>query len=242
MRIKGKVAVVTGGSSRLGKEISLMLARSGAAVVATYFRSDESAKMLVRQGNEEGLDITTIRCSVMSQPSVETLAHHLRTDFGRVEIIINGASHFKTTATPIPEKHMMDWREVTGTSIDGAFFVFNTLSCLMSEGVVINLLDNSIREPWSNFTAHAVGKSAMEAMTRQWALECAPTIRSNAVCLGPILPPDGMHPGVKIAIAKKTLLKRWGKPRDAVNAVKYLIEADYVTGEVLTVDGGERYA
>jgi NAD(P)-dependent dehydrogenase (short-subunit alcohol dehydrogenase family) len=240
MRIQGKVAVVTGGSSRLGKEVSLMLARAGASVVATYYRSHESAKELVRQAKAEGIDISTTRCSVMSQPSVETLAHLIDVEFGRVDIIINGASCFMTTPTPLED--MQAWREVTGTAVDGTFFVFNTLSRLMPKGVVINLLDNSIREPWSNFTAHAVGKSAMEAMTRQWALECSPEIRSNGVCLGPVLPPENMPMEREFAYAQRTLLKRWGSPDDALMAIKYLIEADYVTGEVLTVDGGERYA
>ncbi|MHC4619589.1 MAG: SDR family NAD(P)-dependent oxidoreductase [Planctomycetota bacterium] len=240
MRIKGKVAVVTGGSSRLGKEISLMLARAGAQVMATYYTSVMEAESLVNQAEYEGIDIQTIRCSVMSQPSVETLAHRMNVDYGRVDIIINGASCFLTTPTPLDD--MMAWRHVTGTAIDGTFFVFNTLSFLMSKGVVINLLDNSIREPWSNFTAHAVGKSAMEAMTRQWALECAPKIRSNAVCLGPVLPPEKMSADSQFVYAQRTLLKRWGSVDDAIMAVKYLVEADYVTGEILTVDGGERYA
>ena len=240
MNIKGKVAVVTGGSSRLGKEISLGLARSGATVVATYFKSHESAKDLIRTAKGEGLDIAIERCSVMSQPSVETLAYKIQTGIGHLDIIINGASCFKTTPTPLDD--MLAWREVTGTSIDGTFFVVNTLLPLMGKGVIINLLDNSIREPWRNFMAHAVGKSAMAAMTRQWALECAPDIRSNAVCLGPILAPNGFRDAQVEALAEKTLLKRWGKPSDAVQAIKYLIAADYVTGEILTVDGGERYA
>ena len=90
--------------------------------------------------------------------------------------------------------------------------------------------------------AHAVGKSAMEAMTRQWALECAPDIRSNAVCLGPVMPPDNGSAALIEQLGSDTPMRSWGKPEDAVQAVRYLIEADYVTGEVLTVDGGERYA
>ena len=240
MNIKGKVAVVTGGSSRLGKEISLGLARSGATVVATYFKSHESAKDLIQTAKGEGLDIVIERCSVMSQPSVETLAYKIQTDIGHVDIIINGASLFKRTSTPLED--MLVWREVTGTSIDGTFFVVNTLLPMMSKGVIINLLDNTIREPWRGFMAHAVGKSAMEAMTRQWALECAPNIRSNAVCLGPVKPPDDGSATLIEQLGSDTPMRSWGKPEDATQAIKYLIEADYVTGEVLTVDGGERYA
>lgn len=239
MRIKGKVAVVTGGSSRLGKEISLNLARAGATVVATYHTSHESARDLIRTAEAEGLDVVVEKCNIMSQPSVGNLTYKIGVGIGKVDIIVNGASCF--IATPLPLEKMQDWREVTGTAIDGTFFVVNTLMSLMSEGVIINLLDNSFRAPWPNFMAHAVGKAAMAAMTRQWALECAPDIRSNAVCLGPILPPEKMPEEREWLYAQGTLLKKWGQPEDAAQAVKYLVEADYVTGEILTVDGGEQH-
>ena len=79
-------------------------------------------------------------------------------------------------------------------------------------------------------------------MTRQLALDLAPSIRVNAVVPGPVLPPEQMQQDRQAALAQQTLLKRWGEPGDVAQAVRYLIEADYVTGEILFVDGGERLA
>ncbi|MCB0022901.1 MAG: SDR family oxidoreductase, partial [Caldilinea sp.] len=86
----------------------------------------------------------------------------------------------------------------------------------------------------------AVGKAGMMALTRQFAVELAPAIRVNALASGPVLPPDN-HPQERVErAANLTLLKRWGQPVDATSAVRYLIEADFVTGSILVVDGGEQ--
>jgi 3-oxoacyl-[acyl-carrier protein] reductase/pteridine reductase len=86
-----------------------------------------------------------------------------------------------------------------------------------------------------------VSKAGLLAFTKQLALELAPTIRANAIAPGPVLPPPKYDAKSEARAAAGTLLKRWGKPEDVAFAVRYLIEADYVTADVITVDGGERY-
>jgi 3-oxoacyl-[acyl-carrier protein] reductase/pteridine reductase len=88
--------------------------------------------------------------------------------------------------------------------------------------------------------AHSVGKSALLALSRQLALELAPVVRVNAVAPGPVLPPPDFDEVKAAQTAQRTLLKRWGTPEDVAEAVLYFIRADYVTGEALAVDGGER--
>ena len=88
--------------------------------------------------------------------------------------------------------------------------------------------------------AHAVGKAALLALTPACGGTGAGDPR-NAVAPGPVLPPPDANPRHTAAAARRTLLKRWGEPEDVALAVKYLLEADYVTGDVVTVDGGERY-
>jgi NAD(P)-dependent dehydrogenase (short-subunit alcohol dehydrogenase family) len=108
-------------------------------------------------------------------------------------------------------------------------------------GAIVNIVDLSAWEPWPNFAAHGVSKAALLAFTRQLALELAPTIRANAVAPGPVMPAPYQSKESVARAAQGTFLKRWGKPVDVAFAVRYLIEADYVTGDVVTVDGGERY-
>ena len=243
MDLEGKVALVTGGAHRVGKEITMMLARAGACVVVNYNSSAVAAQETVCEAKAQGVDALAIKCDVTDWDAVQAMASSVRAEFGRIDVIINSASLFAKMSFPTASLEV--WRRVTAVSIDGPFFVCNSLVPLMQSGnggVIINIVDLSAWIPWPGFMAHSVGKAALLGLTRQLALELAPEIRANAVALGPVLAPKHYSEEQKAALAKRTLLKRWGVPNDAANAVKYLIEADFVTGEVLTVDGGERYA
>jgi 3-oxoacyl-[acyl-carrier protein] reductase/pteridine reductase len=109
------------------------------------------------------------------------------------------------------------------------------------EGAIVNIVDLSAFEPWPNYMAHSVGKAALLALSRQLALELAPAVRVNAVAPGPVLPPPDFSPEMVARTGNKTLLNRWGTPEDVTGAVLYFVQADYVTGEVLAIDGGERF-
>ncbi len=109
-------------------------------------------------------------------------------------------------------------------------------------GAIVNIVDLAAFEPWRNYAAHGVGKAALLALTRQMAMELAPSVRVNAVAPGNVLPPEGLTQEQIDRLARRSLLKRWGTPADVAQAVRFLIEADFITGEVLVVDGGELMA
>ncbi len=242
MQIDGSVALVTGGAHRVGKAITLMLARAGANVVVNYYSSQQAAQETVAEAEALGVRALAVRCDVAQQSEVQRMAATIRDVFGGVDIIVNSASLFEKMDFPTADTSV--WERVTGISIDGPFYVCNSLVPDMlarGGGAVVNIVDLSAWEPWPKFMAHAVGKAALLALTRQLAVELAPAIRVNAVAPGPVLPPPDANPRHTAAAARRTLLKRWGEPEDVALAVKYLLEADYVTGDVVTVDGGERY-
>ena len=241
MEIKGKAALITGGAVRVGRAITLMLAEAGADVAINYNSSAAAAEETTAAARALGVDALALQCDVADLAAVQRMAGAVRDRFGGVDIIVNSASDFGQIS--IPTDDWETWQRVTRVSIDGAFYVTNTLLPAMQArggGVIINVIDLSAWQPWPRFTAHAVGKAGMLALTRQFALELAPTIRVNALASGPVLPPDN-HPAASTQrAADRTLLKRWGVPADAANAVRYLIEADFATGSVLVVDGGEQ--
>ena len=242
MRIEGKVALVTGGAHRVGKAITLMLARAGANVVVNYHSSRQPAQATVAEAEALGVRALAVQCDVAQWPAVQEMAATIRHEFGGVDIIVNSASLFEKMDFPTDD--LAVWKRVTGISIDGPFYVCNSLAPDMlarGGGAIVNIVDLSAWEPWPKFMAHSVSKAALLALTRQLALELGPTIRANAVAPGPVLPPPGYDAKRTQAAARRTLLKRWGTPEDVAQSVKYLIEADYVTGDVVTVDGGERY-
>ena len=243
MNIQGKVALITGGAVRVGKAITLMLARAGAHVVINYHTSASAAHETLAQAQALGVDALAIRCDVADLTAVQAMTHQVQDRFGGVDILVNGAGIFRKITLPTDD--LDAWRTVTRTSIDGAFYVSNALAPAMlgrGGGVIVNIVDLSVWSPWPSFTAHAVGKAGLLALTQQLALELAPTIRVNAVAPGPVLPPPNSNDSQNAALAARTLLERWGSPEDVAGAVRYLVEADYVTGAMLHVDGGEHLA
>ncbi len=242
MELQGKTALITGGARRVGKAITLALARAGANVVINYHASAEAAEETAAEAQALGVATLAVQADVSDLQQVEAMIAAAQDRFGGIDILVNGASRYEKT--PFPTRDLTAWHRVTGILIDGAFYCANAVAPMMldrGEGAIVNIIDLSAWEPWPGFTAHSVGKTALLALTRQLALELAPTIRVNAVAPGPVLPPPEYGPEQIARVARRTLLGRWGTPEDVAEAVLFLLRADYITGEVIVVDGGERY-
>ncbi len=238
----GKTALITGGAHRVGKAISLALARAGANIVINYNTSSAAADATAAEIGALGVEALAIQADISDHRQVEKMVAAAVDRFGSVDILVNSASLWRET--PFPTDNFDDWHQVTATLINGSFFCANFVAPLMlkkGQGVIINIIDLAAFEPWPNFMAHSVGKAALLALSRQLALELAPAVRVNAVAPGPVLPPPDYDDAKIARTAQKTLLNRWGAPEDVAEAVLYFIKADYVTGEVLAIDGGERF-
>jgi len=242
MDIHGKTALITGGAHRVGKAITLALAQAGANVVINYHSSAQAAKETASEARSLGVRALTVQADIAKNEQVKNMIQRAKKELGSIDILINSASLFRKT--PFPTTDHSAWHQVTGIGIDGPYYCANAVAPDMlarGQGVIINITDLSAFEPWPGFLAHSVSKAALMALTRQLALELAPAVRVNAVAPGPVLPPENYSPELVDRIADKTLLGRWGTPEDVAEAVLYLIRADYVTGDVIFVDGGERF-
>jgi 3-oxoacyl-[acyl-carrier protein] reductase/pteridine reductase len=238
----GKTALITGGAHRVGKAITMALARAGANVVINYHSSATAADATAGEARALGVGALSVQADVAEHAQVEAMVAAAEDRFGSVDILVNSASLFEKT--PFPTQDISTWQRVTGILIHGSFYCANAVAPLMlkrGEGIIANIVDLSAWEPWPGFAAHSVGKAALLALTRQLALELAPSVRANAVAPGPVLPPPDYAPDRTARAARRTLLNRWGSPEDVAGAVMYLVQADYVTGEVIVVDGGERF-
>ena len=243
MNIQGKVALVTGGAVRVGKAITLMLAAAGANVVVNYNASAEAAEETAAEARALGVEALAVQCDVADWSSVQAMARQVNERFGGVDILVNSASYFGKTQVPTDD--LDTWHRVTRISIDGAFYVTNAFAPAMlgrGGGAIVNIVDLLAWTPRPGFTAHAVGKTGLLALTHQLALELAPAVRVNAVAPGAVMAPPDYDEQQRAAIADRTLLARWGSPEDVAGAVRYLVEADYVTGATIHVDGGEHLA
>jgi 3-oxoacyl-[acyl-carrier protein] reductase/pteridine reductase len=242
MDIKNKVALVTGGAHRVGKAITLMLARAGANVVINYHTSASQAEATAEEVRALGAKPLVIQANIADYSQVKAMAGQVKIWFEGVDILVNSADRWEKS--PFPSEDIGPWERIISTGVNGPYYVTNAFAPMMLErggGAIVNIVDLSAWEAWPNFTAHAVAKSALLALTRQSALELGPTIRVNAVAPGPVLPPPDYTPKQIENVAARTLLNRWGSAEDVAQAVKFLIEADYISGETIRVDGGEHY-
>lgn len=243
MNIQSKTALVTGGAHRVGKAIALELARSGANLVINYNSSADAAQETVAEAEALGVQALAIQCDIADLAGVQGMVAQITERFGGLDILVNSADYFGKH--PFPTDDYTMWKRVTDITIHGSFYVSNECAPLLlagDGGAVVNIVDLSVWQPWKDFTAHAVAKAGLMALTQQMALELAPTVRVNAVAPGPVLaPPDYTEEQLKV-VEKGTLLRRWGRAEDVAHAVRFLVEAEYTTGDVIFVDGGERFA
>jgi NAD(P)-dependent dehydrogenase (short-subunit alcohol dehydrogenase family) len=243
MKIEGKTALITGGAHRVGRAITMTLARAGANVVVDYYSSDAAARQTAQDAEALGVGALAVQADVGHLEQVRALVAAAADRFGALDILVNSASIWKKT--PMPMGDFADWHRVFGLLTDGCMYLADAVAPMMlerGEGAIVNIVDLSAYTPFRGFIAHSVGKSALMALTRQLAVELAPAVSVNAVAPGPILPPPGTSEEAMARIARRTLKGRWGTPQDVADAVCFLVEADYITGEVLVVDGGQRIA
>lgn len=242
MQPKGQTALITGGARRVGKAITLELARAGANVVINYRSNAEEAANTAAEAAALGVEALPVQADVADPDQIAAMVRAAQDRFGGVDILVLNASYFERT--PFPTTDTTAWRRSIDILVHGPFYCANAVAPLMlarDAGCIVSVLDLSAWEPWPNLAAHSVGKAALLALTRQLALELAPTVRANAVAPSAVLPAPWFDPAQVDRLARRNLLQRWGTPEDVAHAVRYLVEADFVTGETIALDGGERF-
>jgi NAD(P)-dependent dehydrogenase (short-subunit alcohol dehydrogenase family) len=241
MEIKGKTALITGGAVRVGKAMTLALAAEGANVVVNYNSSAVAAEETVAEAKALDIGALAIQCDVSDHDQVKNMIDTAAAKFGGIDILINNASWWRKT--PFPMDDFSDWFKIFDILIHGSMYCCNYITPLMKaagEGTIINIVDASAWRPFRNFAAHTVGKAGLLAFTRQLAVELAPEIKVNAISPGPVLPPPDYNEAQIERVANRTVMKQWGTPQDVAAAMLYLVKSNYVTGEFITVDGGEK--
>ena len=242
MNLEGKTALITGGGKRVGRGITMAFARAGANVVINYNSSETGAFETATEAEALGVHALPVQADVTDYEAVGAMVDTAAARLGTIDVLVNNASSFEHD--PFPTDDLIVWHRAIDTLVHGPFYCANQVAKVMLDndgGVIIGIGDLTAFEPWPGFAGHAVGKGAVLSLTRQLALELAPRIRANAVVPGPALRPVDYDDETYQRVADDTLLERWGTPDEMAHAVLFLAEADYITGEVITVDGGQRF-
>ena len=239
----GRVALVTGAAKRVGRAIALELAATGHDVLVHYHSSDDLAvAATLAEIRDLGVQAQAQQADLGAPAGVERLFAGLRAHFNRLDVLVNSAALFQQRR--LPEVTLDDWERTMAVNLRAPFLCTQAAARLMRAqqppgGVIINILDRGVDGPWRTYAHHGVSKAALWALTQVSALELAPEIRVNAVIPGPVLPPAGMSVQRWAAVSAATPLGRSGSPDDVARAVRFLVGAEYTSGEALRVNGGE---
>lgn len=239
MELRGRTALVTGGAVRVGRAISSALAAEGMRLVVHYGHSAAAAEELVDSVRAAGGEAVAIQADLASYAEVERLASEAEDAFGAVDVLVNNASVFP--AARIEDVDEALWDETLAVNLKAPFFLTKRLGSAMQRrggGVVVNLGDLAGLQAWDAYAAHSIAKAALVQLTRVAALSFAPEVRVVGIAPGTVLPPEDFPAEEVERLARRTPLQRNGSPADVVQALLYLLHADFVTGQVVVVDGG----
>jgi pteridine reductase len=241
VELQGKVAVVTGGAVRIGRAISLALADAGAAVVVHHSHSAPQARQTVEEIASRGGRATAVSADFTDPvPAARTVVQAAVDQFGRIDVLVNSASIFG--AGTLASTSEADWDRHFAINLKAPCFLCREFAARHLPGnaaCIVNIADWRGLRPKPGYLAYTLTKSALVALTEILAQELAPEIRVNAVAPGAILPPAGAGRDYMQRVAEQVPLQRTGNVDDVTSAVLYLLRADFVTGEVLSVTGGE---
>jgi pteridine reductase len=237
VEIDGRVALVTGAGTRVGRVIALALGKAGMRVGVHYARSERGAREVAEQIIANGSDARTLPGDLTDPATGPRLVEHTAKVFGGLDVLVNSAAVMMRT--PVGEVLVEDWDAMFALNLRAPFFLSQAAARAMGEsGVIVNIADLAAFETWKGYIPHSITKAGLVQMTRALAHALAPKIRVNAVAPGSVLLPEGWTQEQADKLISTTPLGRLGSAEDVAQAVMYLICADYVTGETIIVDGG----
>ena len=237
-----KTLLITGGSRGIGKCIAENLAKDGFNVVLNYNKSEKQAKQIKKELEEQGINIEICKADVSKREEVKKLVKFTLNKFGNIDVLINNAGIAKLQMfNDITDS---DWNEMIGTNLNSVFYttqevlpnmIHNKNGCIINISSIWGLVGASCE------VAYSVSKAGIDGMTKSLAKELGPSnIRVNSIAPGVIDTEmnSNLDNAIKEEIKNETPLNKIGKPVDIYRCVKWLIEDEFTTGQVISPNGG----
>ena len=223
---------------RVGRALSLGLAAAGYDVVIHYRSSRQPAAEVANEVRSRGRRALVVGGDLVDPATADSVVAATADELGRLDLLVNSAAGFDTR--PLLDVDAEAFDQIMALNVRAPHLLVRAASSLLREarGSVVNITDLSAFQAWTEHPIHAVSKAALAHLTRVQARALAPSIRVNGVAPGAVLPPEDYRPERWDALRVRTPLQRLGSPGDVLRAVLYLAEADFVTGQILAVDGG----
>ena len=239
--LAGRCVLVTGGAKRLGAAMARRFHEAGANVVVHYHRSQPAAGELVAELEAARSGSAITACADLQDVGrLADLVGVALDRYGRLDVLVNNASTFYPT--PLGTITATQFEDLVGTNLRAPLFLSQAAAPALREshGLIVNMVDIHGRRPLRGHAVYSAAKAGLIMLTKSLARELGPEIRVNGIAPGPVLWPEReIDPGLKAEIVAKTALKRSGSPDDIARTALFLAtSAPYVTGQVITVDGG----
>ncbi len=242
MQDKQKIAIVTGASRGIGREVAKELAESRITVIANYNKSEEEAKKLQQELEEQDLKLEIFKADVSKREDVKKLVEYTIKKYGKIDILINnaGISEYKLFTDETDE----DWDKLINTNLYSAFamsqevipnMVHNKKGCIINISSIWGIVGGSLE------VLYSISKAGLDGMTKALAKELGPSnIRVNSIAPGMInTKMNSKFTEKEIEEIKEEIpLERLGDPQDVAKCVKWLIDDNYTTGQVISINGG----
>ena len=237
-----KRILITGAAKRIGKEMALSFFNKGWDIVIHYNSSTEEAGALADQMNSErNNSAMLVQANLDNANEVEMLVEKILSKNGSIDALINNASTFYPT--PIGTFSEENWNALMGSNLKAPLFLIQSFykELEKNKGFIINVTDINVDRALVNHSIYLAAKSGLQTLTKSLAKELAPNIRVNAIAPGAILEPPNTDwtAEQKNNIINAVPMRRMGTEKDIVDAAIYLSEAEYVTGQILNIDGGK---
>lgn len=230
-------ALVTGAAVRIGRAIAEALAQRGYDIAIHYHTSKNEAEKLAEDIQNKGVNCDFFQADLSRFSEHSRLVERVKETFPHLNVLVNSASIFEKASLTDTEEDLFDRH--FDINLKAPFFLCRDFARLIGQGQIINILDQRIARHHSTYFAYTLTKKTLAELTRMAATELAPKIRVNAIAPGYILPPAGQDRSTLEYLDRKIPLQQQGNLKQIQQAVHYLIENDFVTGQILYVDGGE---
>ena len=233
-----KTALISGGAARIGAQIVRTLHENGYKVIIHCHQSEEVAQKLCRELNfKRNNSAQVVVADLGDNEAIKKLTQTIKS----LDLLVNNASVFYPTS--IKNSTIEDWDKTININLRAPFFIATGLSKVLaiSQGSIINIIDIHSDRPLKKFSIYNISKAGLKMLTKTLAKELAPNIRVNGISPGSILWPQDesqLSDKEKMMMLDRIALKRQGSPNDIAQAVLFLANAKYITGQVINIDGG----
>ena len=233
-----KTALISGGAKRIGVQIVRTLHEDGYKVIIHCHQSEEIAQALCHELNSKrNSSAQVVVADLGDNEAIKKLTQTIKS----LDLLVNNASVFYPTLTENCTTE--DWDKIININLKAPFFLATGLSKVLavSQGSIVNIIDIYSDRPLKNFSIYNISKAGLKMLTKTLAKELAPNIRTNGISPGSILWPQDesqLSEKEKIMMLDKIALKRQGSPNDISQAVLFLANARYITGQIINIDGG----